>query len=334
MTAAANASIPSAARDRRPLLLTGASGFVGRRLHPLLAGQGFAVRCLTRNERRARETFPACDWVQGDVNDADALYAAMDGCRAAYYLVHEMGASHDFLARETAAAENFARCAARAGLERIVYLGGVMPSPGAASSEHLRSRARVGEILRGGSVPALELRASMIIGSGSLSYIIVRDLAARLPFMILPRWLDSRTEPVAIQDVLVALVRGLGAELPRSAAFDLPGPEILSGREILFRTAAALGLRRPAFVRVPILTPRLSSLWVRVVTRAEWSVAREIVVGLTSDLLAHDRSYWDLIGHRELVSFDDAVAAAERDAAEGGGAWTSIEHLMKRYFRR
>lgn len=315
----------------RRVLLTGATGFVGRRVHPLLMQRGWAVRCLTRDALKARAELPDRDWVEGDAGDATALERAFDGCEAAFYLVHEMGATGDFAAREAETAAIFARSARAAGLTRIIYLGGVLPPADSAASEHLRSRARVGEILRSGTVPVLELRASMIVGQGSLSYIIVRDLAVRLPFMILPRWLDSRTEPVAIDDVVIALVRGLEIPLSAPSAYDLPGPEILSGREILLRTAGALGLRRPLFVRVPVLTPRLSSHWVRFVTRAEWRVAREIVVGLTSDLLARDRSYWSLIDHRTLTPFDDAVRAAEEGQESMRGAWAGVERLMKRW---
>ena len=315
----------------RTVLLTGASGFVGRALQPLLARQGWSVRCLSRDARKASAAFPDREWVQGDVNDVVGPRRALEGCDAAYYLVHEMGAAPDFAEREAGAAENFARAAEACGLERVIYLGGALPRDRTIASEHLRSRARVGEILRAGRVPLLELRASMIIGSGSLSYVIVRDLAARLPFMILPRWLDSRTEPVAIADVLLALVRGMDTPLPAAASFDLPGPEILSGREILLRTAVVLGLRPPAFVRVPVLTPRLSSHWVRFVTRAEWRVAREIVVGLTTDLLARDASYWERIDHRSLTRFDDAVRLAEEGQEQAKGGWAGVERLLLRY---
>jgi uncharacterized protein YbjT (DUF2867 family) len=189
----------------------------------------------------------------------------------------------------------------------------------------------VGEILSDGEVPVLELRASMIIGNGSLSFLIVRDLAARLPFMVLPRWLDSKTEPVAIDDVLAALVAALEIELAQSTAFDIPGPEVLSGRDILLRTARALGLAHPLVVRVPVLTPGLSARWVRFVTRARWEVAREIVVGLTHDLLAQDARYWALIGHEGRQHFDDAARAAiAEDHQRSTGFWGLIEPAMKR----
>jgi len=312
------------------ILLTGATGFVGARLYPLLRERA-TVRCLTRDARRAAARFPERQWIEADVADEAAVARALEGCSAAFFLVHDVGASADFAERESAAAAAFARAAASAGIQRIVYLGGVLPD-GDIRSEHLRGRSRVGEVLMSGRVPALELRASMIIGYGSLSFLIVRDLAARLPFMILPRWLDSRTEPVAIADVLVALVRALDVPLTASQSFDIPGPEILSGREILLRTAMALGLHEPLVVRVPVLTPRLSSLWVRFVTRAEWSVAREIVIGLTTDLVARNSRYWELVGGPRRTPFEEAVRTAvdeERAAGAPGGGWGAVEKWMR-----
>lgn len=290
------------------------------------------MRCLTRDHRKARRLFPDREWVEADVADESSIRRAMEGCSAAYYLVHEMGTPGDYQEREARAARIFADAAAGASLERIIYLGGVMPSDG-PSSTHLLSRARVGQILADGPVPAIELRASMIVGYGSLSFLIVRDLAARLPFMILPRWLDSKTEPVAIDDVLVALDRALDIDLRKSESFDIPGPEVLSGKEILMRTAKALGLSYPLAIRVPILTPGLSSQWVRFVTRARWEVAREIVVGLTSDLLAADDRYWKLIGHAERLDFSEAARRAiAEDHAQSAGFWSRLEQLM-RFFR-
>lgn len=314
------------------ILLTGATGFVGARLHPLLRARG-GVRCLTRDARKAAARFPEREWIEADIADEAKVARALDGCSAAYFLVHDVGASADYAEREAASAAAFARAAASAGIQRIIYLGGVLP-PGDIPSEHLRGRSQVGEILMSGRVPALELRASMIIGHGSLSFLIVRDLAARLPFMILPRWLDSRTEPIAIDDVLLALVRALDIPLTESQSFDIPGPEILSGREILMRTATALGLREPLVVRVPVLTPGLSSRWVRFVTRAEWRVAREIVIGLTTDLVARDSSYWELIGNPRRTPFDEAARDAivdEPAAGAPGGGWGAVEKWMRRY---
>ena len=311
------------------ILLTGATGFVGSRLYPVLTERGFDVRCLTRNAGKARNRFPGREWIEADVADRTSVRKALEGCDAAYYLVHEMGTQGDFREREANSARVFSEAAGEAGLERIIYLGGVHPTSG-ASSEHLLSRARVGEILAGGTVPVIELRASMIVGNGSLSFLIVRDLAARLPFMILPRWLDSRTEPVAIDDVLVALDRALTLEVTHSEVFDIPGPEILSGREILLRTAHALGLKHPLVVRVPVLTPGLSSHWVRFVTRAQWSVAREIVVGLTSDLLAEDDRFWSRTGHADRLKFDEAARRAiAEDHQKLSGFWNGAEVLMQ-----
>ena len=267
-----------------------------------------------------------------DVSEAPSVGAALEGCQAALYLIHGMAAhAEDFRQAEIQQAETFALEAAKAGLSRIVYLGGVAAP--ADASQHLRSREEVGEVLRAGDVPTMELRASMIVGHGSLSWLIVRDLSARLPVMVLPRWLRSRTEPVSIDDVTVALTRSLDLDLTQSTWFDLPGPEVLSGREILERTARALGVRNPVMIPVPFLSPKLSSHWVRFVTRADWSVAREIVVGLKTDLIARDDRFWSLIGHRELQNFDMAAQEAVQDEREGPplrGFWGWIERVLVR----
>lgn len=315
----------------RQLLLTGATGFVGRAVRPALTGAGWGVRGLSRDAARARRRWPECEWVQGDVADPAACRRALADCDAALYLVHSLGEGADFRRREVEEALNFANEAHVAGLRRIVYLGGVAPR--GAGSEHLRSRLDVGEVLRSGPVPTLELRASMIIGHGSLSWLVVRDLAARLPVMVLPRWLQSRTEPVAIDDVVVALVRALDLPDDTSAWFDIPGPEVLSGKQILERTAMAMGLHRPRTIDVPLLTPRLSSLWVRVVTRADWSIARKLVVGLTEDLLAHDDRFWAAIDHPRRLTFDEAARralAAEQREGPMPGPWGLVERALAR----
>ncbi len=312
----------------RSLLLTGATGFVGGAARPALARAGWRLRCLTRDPARARKREPNLDWVQGDVADEASCARALDGCQAALYLVHGIGEGPDYHRHEVMAASIFSRAAATAGVERIVYLGGVAPA--GAGSDHLRSRLGVGEALRAGAVKTIELRASMIVGHGSLSWLIVRDLAARLPFMVLPRWLKSRTQPVAIDDVVTAMARALELPLATSAWFDIPGPVTLSGREILDETARVMGLRHPRMVEVPLLSPRLSSLWVRFVTRARWSVAREVVIGLTEDLLARDDRFWQLIGHPRRSTFAEAAKLAldaERSDSRLRGAWGAVERL-------
>ena len=318
-----------ASQPGEPILLTGATGFVGRALWPALRAGGATVRCLTRNVRRAQAALPGRDWVEGDVADERSMAQALRGCKAMFYLVHGMADGRaDFRQRECAAAQVVTRAAQAAALQRIIYLGGVAAPHG--GSEHLSSRLEVGEILRAGAVPTIELRASMIVGHGSLSWLIVRDLAARLPVMVLPSWLKSRTEPVAIDDVVAALLGALQLAPRPSAYYDIPGPAVLSGAQILEQAAAALGRRRPRMLAVPLLTPRLSSLWVRFVTRARWSVAREIVVGLTEDLLAADSRYWPLIGHPKLMPFAEAAKAAlaaEKREGPIPGIWGTVERL-------
>jgi uncharacterized protein YbjT (DUF2867 family)/membrane protease YdiL (CAAX protease family) len=316
----------------RTLLLTGATGFVGAAVYPALTAAGWRVRCMSRDPLRAQARWPEREWVAGDVTDADACEGALAGCDAALYLVHGMGEGGDYHEREVAAATSFAAAAARAGVQRVVYLGGVAPR-GAGGSEHLRSRRDVGEALRAGAVTTIELRASMIVGHGSLSWLMVRDLAARLPFMVLPTWLKSRTQPIAIDDVVAALVSALTLSVNESAWFDLPGPETLSGKEILERSAQVMGLGRPVMVEVPMLTPRLSSLWVRFVTRAQWSVAREVVVGLTEDLLASDERFWEKAELGARVPFDQAAAralAAEQPEGAMPGPWGLVERARRR----
>jgi uncharacterized protein YbjT (DUF2867 family) len=314
----------------RLVLLTGATGFVGSNLWPALERSGYRVRGLTRHVESARKRWPEREWAFGDVANPDALRVALRGVSAAFYLVHGMAeGTEDFRKREVTGANCFADAAERMHLERIVYLGGVAPNR--ASSEHLRSRQEVGDALRRGNVPCVELRASMIIGHGSLSWLIVRDLAARLPVMILPRWLESRTEPIGIEDVTTALVAALTIVVTRSESFAIPGPEVMTGRNLLERTAGILGLRTPTMISVPLLTPKLSSHWVRFVTRADWDVAREIVVGLKTDLLAPDRRYWDLIGQGRQQSFEEAAVKAlreERREAPIPGAWGAVERWL------
>lgn len=292
--------------DRGVALVTGANGFIGRALVPCLVARGYRVTAATRNSAPP-EAAPGVQWRTCDLLQPSSLGAACAGARVAYFLVHSMGAGSNYAELDRRAARLFASAAADAGVERIVYLGG--PAPRGEPSEHLRSRLEVGEILRSGPVPTVELRASMVIGDGSASFQIVRDLAERLPIMVLPRWLASRTRPVALFDVVEALLAAAELPLESSQWFDIPGPEVLTGQQILERIAQLRGKRFLA-IRVPLLTPRLSALWLRLVTRANFSLARELVQGLHEDLLPLDERFWRLAGHTRLLSFDDAAQRA------------------------
>jgi uncharacterized protein YbjT (DUF2867 family) len=289
------------------VLLTGATGFVGEHVYPALVAAGFTVRCATRDPRAALARHPDREWVRADIEDREQLGAALAGCRAALYLVHAMAGGQGYEERERNAAHLFAEVAARCGLERIVYLGGVAPR--GRPSRHLATRLATGEALRAGKVPTFELRASMIIGHGSLSWKIVRDLAVRLPAMVLPRWLATRSEPVAIDDVVAALTEALVLPLERAGIYDLPGPETMSAKEILLRIARLRG-HRPITFSVPILSPRLSSYWLKLITGADYYVARQLVEGLSTDLVSSSPEFWVFLPQHQRLSFDDAARRA------------------------
>lgn len=305
-------------------LVLGATGFVGRALVGALCEAGEDVRA---GSRRAPEALPAgAHWVEADLARPETIERALAGVHTAYYLVHSMGRTGDFRANDRTFARGFARAAAERGCEQIVYLGGVAPR--GQPSEHLASRLEVGEILRAGEVSALELRASMIVGAGSISWRIVRDLAARLPVMVLPRWLESRSAPISISDVIAAL---LDARLlaPMRGWFDIPGPDTLSVREMLETVAALDGRRLPA-LRVPVLTPRLSAMWLRLISGADYAVARELVMGLTEDLLPQ-HSLWDVTRRPARQPFRDAARAALDGDVHVSPVARAVERVVHRF---
>lgn len=298
----------------RPVLVTGATGFVGRALVPALLAAGHRVRATARRPPASADR--RVEWVAADLARPGELPRVVAGVRAAYFLVHALAAGGDYPEVERRTAAAFAREAAQARVNRIVYLGGVRPR--GRPSRHLASRLAVGEVLRAGAVPALELRASMIVGAGSASWQVVRDVALRLPAMVLPAWAASRTRPVALEDVVAALVAALDVPLgARGAVADLPGPEVLTVREILERVAALRGRALPALA-TPLPAPRLSAVWLRLVSGADVRVVQELVQGLEHDLLPDAAAgFWDRIGRRRLVGFDAAARralASERPA--------------------
>ncbi len=310
------------------MLVTGATGFVGRSLVPALLARGHRVRACTRGRIPQGRMPEGLEWVRADMHDPATLGLALEGIRCAFYLVHSIGPDTDYRERDRVAARGFAEAAEKAGLERIVYLGGVAPA--ARPSTHLASRLEVGEILRGGAVPTLELRAAMIVGAGGASWRIVRDLALRLPAMILPRWLGTRSCPVALEDVVRGLVDAVEFPLPASAWFDLPGPETLTGKEILARIVRLEG-RRMISVSVPVLTPRLSAWWLKLVTHAEFTLAQELVMGLTEDLLPRDARYWEATNHPPRIGFEEAARRAlarPEDRGVASKGWAVEESMV------
>jgi uncharacterized protein YbjT (DUF2867 family) len=311
------------------VLVTGATGFVGRALVPELLAAGLRVRGTARAPRGVDDD--GVEWVQADLGRPADLPRALDGVHTAYFLVHGMASGcEDYAEDERRAAAAFAREAERAGVRRIVYLGGVAPQ--GAPSRHLSSRLAVGERLRAGRVPALELRASMIVGAGGTSWQIVRDLALRLPAVVLPAWTASRTCPIGIDDVVQALVaaREVALDGGDGAWFDLPGPDVLSVAEILERVARLRGRALPA-IRTPLPSPRLSSLWLKLVSNAHWPVVRELVQGLEHDLLPSDDRYWALARLPPRLPFDDAARRAlegDRPAPGLRGALAAMEEAV------
>lgn len=292
------------------VLLTGATGFVGRYLFPALEAAGIDVVCASRDPVAARRAMPEREWVELDVERPETAERALAGCDAAFYLVHGMGQGSDYPEREANSARHFAAAAAQRGLRRIVYLGGVLPQ-GERASRHLASRRRSGELLRAGTVSVIELRAAMIVGEGSASWMMVRDLAARLPAMVLPRWLRNHSHPVGIDDVVQGLLFALLLPGSTSRVLEIPGPERISHRDVLRRVAALLGHRRP-MVNVPVLTPRLSSYWIALVTRVSLELAKELVEGVRFDLDPQEEILWDVVPHRPL-SLEDAARLALAD---------------------
>lgn len=314
----------------RPVLVTGARGFVGRHLCAALDAAGRPVRCASRRAAPGASR-PGLEWVRADVGDPGSLAAALAGCESAFYLVHGMGSGPGYAAREAQQAALFRDAAARAGLRRVVYLGGIAPE--GRPSQHLASRLETGRILRSGAVSTVELRAAMIVGAGSESWQIVRDLSARLPVMVLPRWLRNRSQPIGVDDVVRGLLAALDLPQPGSVALDLPGPETLSHRELLRRVSARRG-RQTWMVDVPVLTPRLSSHWIRFVTRANFTIARELVDGLTSDLLAGPDTLWARLGVGPRLALDRAIdeALADEDDpafAAGGLPARAVRRLAR-----
>ncbi|WP_402467470.1 SDR family oxidoreductase [Isoptericola aurantiacus] len=272
--------------------VTGVTGYVGGRLVPELLAAGIEVRAVSRNPSRlaGRPWVDDVETVEADVADLDAIRAALEGADVAYYLVHSLGTGRTFEARDRRNALTFARAAREAGVGRIVYLGGLYPDvPEGDLSPHLASRKEVEEVLLASGVPTAVLRAAVILGSGSASFEMMRYLTERLPAMTTPRWVENRIQPIAIRDVLHYLVGAARMPADVSRGFDIGGPQVLTYRDMMQCYARVAGLPPRVIVKVPVLTPRLSSHWVGVVTPVPSGIARPLVESLVHEVVCDDK---------------------------------------------
>jgi uncharacterized protein YbjT (DUF2867 family) len=310
------------------ILLTGGTGYIGGRLLKALAERGWSVRCLARRPEYLRaRAGPGVEVVAGDCLDRTSLGPSMAGVDVAYYLVHSMGSAGSFEEQDRIAAQNFAVAARESGVRRIIYLGG-LGDPDRSLSTHLRSRQEVGEVLRASGVPVIEFRASIVIGSGSVSFELIRALVERLPIMITPRWVSTPAQPIAIEDLIEYLVEALNLPGSESRVFEIGGADQTSYAGIMKDYARQRGLRR-VMIRVSVLTPRLSSLWLGLVTTVYARVGRKLIDGVRNPTVVRDPAALQVFqvrprGLREAIERalknEDAEVAATRwsDALSSG----------------
>jgi cobalamin biosynthesis protein CbiD len=297
---------------RDAVFVAGATGYVGGRLVPLLLARGYVVVAAVRSpgklKARPYGTHPNLRIFAADVADRASLAAAMQGASVAFYLVHSMGAGGDFAQADRLAATNMAQAAAEAGVGRIIYLSGLGDdAPGL--SEHLRSRSEVGRILSEGAVPVTVLRAAVILGSGSASFEIIRNLVERLPVMITPRWVHTRCQPIAVTNVLGYLAGCLENPATSGLTLDIGGPDVITYGELFRSYARAAGIRPPLIIPVPLLTPKLSAFWVNLITPVPAHLVRPLIEGLKNEVVCHDRRILELVPQK-LLSCEEAIASA------------------------
>ena len=306
------------ARDNSIILLTGATGYIGGRLLPRLEQRGVHLRCLARHPEYLRsKVAETTEPVEANVLDPQSLPAAFAGVDTAYYLVHSMGSAEGFEREDRLAAMNVAAAARNAGVRRIVYLG-ALGNANQGLSKHLRSRQETGELLRESGAQVIEFRASIIIGSGSISFELIRALVERLPVMVCPKWVATPAQPIAIEDVLDYLVAALDLNDRESRIFEIGGPDQVCYGDIMREYARQRGLRR-AMVPVPVLTPYLSSLWLGLVTPVYARIGRKLIEGLRNPTVVEDASALRVFalrprGLREAIA--RALVNEDRDCAE------------------
>jgi uncharacterized protein YbjT (DUF2867 family) len=309
------------------VLVAGATGYVGRRLVGELLARGARVRCLARRpERLDAEPWRAdVEVVSGDILDRASLARAFRDVDAAYYLIHSIGSGAGWQERDRRAAENFRDAAADARVAQIVYLGGLGDDASGALSPHLASRHEVGRVLASGPVPVTELRAAVVIGSGSASFELLRHLVEVLPVMTTPRWVRTRVQPIAVSDLLVYLTGVLGKRDALGKVFEIGGAEVVTYRELMDGYAKVAGLRRRVIVPVPVLSPRLSSLWVGLVTPIPADLARPLVDSLVNEVVVHDHAIDNVVPHRPMSALEAIELALRRVGEFEEREWTPAD---------
>ena len=303
------------------ILVTGATGYIGGRLVPRLLEGGHEVRCLARDPRKLTQDpwSDQVDVVQGDVLDAESLEGAFDGCDVAFYLIHSMDGEGDFGDKDRRAAENFRDAADKAEIGRIIYLGGLGDSDDL--SEHLSSRQDVGRVLDSGATPVTEFRAGVIIGSGSVSFEMLRYLTEVLPAMITPKWVRTRCQPIAVADVLHILESGVEDDSEESHVIGIGGPDVVTYEEMMRVYAEEAGLPRRWIIPVPVLSPKLSSHWIGLVTPLPTGVAKPLVGSLRNEVTVEDNSYAERVAG-PLIDYRSAVMRALRRSQEAPTRWS------------
>ncbi|MDY6954666.1 MAG: NAD(P)H-binding protein [Thermodesulfobacteriota bacterium] len=319
----------------RNILLTGPTGFIGGRLLHALDEEGFRVRCLVRISeelaiKRSLKQEPEVGYA--DLLQPETLPASMEGMDAAFYLVHSMGGrsiaeTKAFAERDRRCAENFLKAAEEAGVKRIIYLGG-LGETGDKLSKHLASRQEVANILQSGRVQTTALRAAVIIGAGGASFELIRYLAERLPIMMCPRWIDTRSQPIAVQDVISYLVGCLREQATAGQTLDIGGPDIITYREMVEIYARVRGLRRFIFT-VPVLTPRLSAYWINLITPVPSGIVFPLVEGLKNEVICRDNRIRELIP-MDLMGMDAAICEALTETEKGPGQLPSQQACFLR----
>ena len=312
------------------ILVTGATGYIGGRLVPRLLAEGHHVRCLVRDPARiAGRHWTGVEVVQGDVLQPETLPAALEGIEAAYYLIHSMAeGKKGFENRDRRAAQFFGAAAHNADVGHILYLGG-LGSGDKHLSSHLASRQEVGDVLRESGVPVTEFRAAIVVGAGSISFEMIRHLTERLPVMTTPRWVSTPCQPIAIENVLEYLLRGLTKTGAKGRIYEIGGPDVLTYAEMMLGYARVRGLKR-WLIPVPVLTPRLSAYWVDLITPIPAAFSHPLIEGLRSEVIVHDHSAEDVFD-LDLIPYEDAVRGAFQQTLAGDieTAWSDAMVNLK-----